>query len=139
MAETYPLFYEGIRNGATFKVAAATKTALAGKYSDIVGKVVTLTGNQEVGYGSSGDRPLGFVEQVEKYSTNDDTFVVSVVWNQARDGIDCAGSETAGAYLACNGTGGLAISGTTAAPVVSSAVAYDVDATAKTCTVYIHG
>lgn len=135
----YPLIYEGIRNGATFKVAAATKTALAGKFSDIVGKVVTVTGNQEVGYGSSGDRPLGFVEQVEKYSTNDDTLVVSVVWNQAREDIACAGSETAGDYLACDGTGGLALSGTSSAPKVSNAVAYAVDATAKTCTVYIHG
>lgn len=135
----YPLIYEGIRNGATFKVANATKTALNGKYSDIVGKVVTITGDKEVGYGSSGDRPLGFVEQVEKYSTNDDTLVVSVVWNQSREDIACAGSETPGAYLACDGTGGLALSGTSSAPKASNAVAYSVDATAKTCIAYIHG
>lgn len=137
MAEFY--CYEGIRNGATFKVAAATKTALGTNPADIVGKVVTLTGNYEVGYGSSGDRPLGFVEQVEKESTNSDTLVVSVVWNQSREDIPCAGSETAGAYLACDGTGGLALSGTSSAPKVSNAIAYGVDATAKTCTVYIHG
>lgn len=137
MAEFY--CYEGIRNGATFKVAAATKTALGANHADIVGKVVTLTGNYEVGYGSSGDRPLGFVEQVEKESTNSDTLVVSVVWNQSREDIPCAGSETAGAYLACDGTGGLALSGTSSAPKVSNAIAYGVDATAKTCTVYIHG
>lgn len=137
MAEFY--CYEGIRNGATYKVAAATKTALAGKTKDIVGKVVTLTGNYEVGYGSSGDRPLGFVEQIEKENVNSDDLVVSVVWNQCREDIPCAGSETAGAYLACDGTGGLALSGTTSAPKVSNAVAYGVDATAKTCTVYIHG
>lgn len=137
MAEFY--CYEGIRNGATFKVASATKTALGANPADIVGKVVTLTGNYEVGYGSSGDRPLGFVEQVEKENTNSDTLVVSVVWNQSREDIPCAGSETAGAYLACDGTGGLALSGTSSAPKASNAIAYGVDATAKTCTVYIHG
>lgn len=137
MAEFY--CYEGIRNGATYKVATATKTALGSNVKDIVGKVVTITGNYEVGYGSSGDRPLGFVEQVEKESVNSDTLVVSVVWNQAREDIPCAGSETAGAYLACDGSGGLALSGTSSAPKVSNAVAYGVDATAKTCTVYISG
>lgn len=137
MAEFY--CYEGIRNGATYKVAAATKTALGNNVKDIVGKVVTLTGNYEVGYGSSGDRPLGFVEQVEKESVNSDTLVVSVVWNQSREDIPCAGSETAGAYLACDGTGGVALSGTSASPKPSNAIAWGVDATAKTCTVYIHG
>lgn len=135
----YPIIFEGIRDGSTYTVSAATKTALAGKPSDIVGKVVTLTGNFEVGYGSSGDNPIGFVEQVEKYSTNDDTLTVSVVWNQGREGIPCAGSETAGSYLACDGTGGLTLSGTSAAPKASNAIAHAVDATGKTCAVYIRG
>lgn len=133
------LCYEGIRNGATFKVAAATVTALANKPSDLVGKVVTLTGNKEVGYGSSGANPLGFVVQVEKETGNSDALVASVVWNEAREDIPCAGSETAGAYLACDGSGGLVLSGTSSAPVVSSAKAYSVDGTGKTCIVYIHG
>lgn len=131
--------FEGIRNGATYKVATATKTALGNNIKDIVGKVVTITGNYEVGYGSAGDRPLGFVEQVEKESVNSDTLVVSVVWNQAQEDVPCAGSETAGAYLACDGSGGLALSGTSSAPKVSNAVAYVVNADAKTCTVYISG
>ncbi len=132
MAEFY--CYEGIRNGATFKVAEATKTALADKYSDIVGKVVTLTGNQEVGYGSAGDEPLGFVEQVEKESTNRDILVVSVVWNQAREDIPCAGSETVPTFVACDGNGGLK-----AATNPTSAKLYAVDSENSTCTVYIHG
>lgn len=126
--------YEGIRNGATFKLAEATKTAIKSKPSDIVGKVVTMTGNKEVGYGSAGDMPLGFVEQVEKESVNSETFVVSVVWNQAREDIPCAGSETVPTFAACDGNGGLK-----AATAITSAKLYDVDATAKTCTVYIHG
>lgn len=137
MAEFY--CYEGIRDVATFKVDSATKTAINANPKSIVGKVVTLTGNYQVGYGSSGDIPLGFVEQVEKENTTSGELVVSVVWSQARENIACAGSETAGDYLACNGTGGLVLSGTSSAPKPSSAVAYGVDATAKTCTVYIHG
>lgn len=132
MAEFY--CYEGIRNGATYKVADATKTALAGKFSDIVGKVVTLTGNKEVGYGSAGDEPLGFVEQVEKENTTSEDLVVSVVWNQAREDISCAGSETVPTFVACDGKGGLQ-----AASSSTSAKLYDVDTDAKTCTVYIHG
>ncbi len=132
MAEFY--CYEGIRNGATFKVAEATKTALAGKFSDIVGKVVALTGNQEVGYGSAGDEPLGFVEQVEKENTNSDTLVVSVVWNQAREDIPCAGSETVPTFVSCDGSGGLK-----AATSATSAKLYSVDTENSTCTVYIHG
>lgn len=131
--------YEGIRNNATFYVATATVTALAGKPSDLVGKVVTLTGDKEVGYGSSGDNPLGFVVQIEKENNGSDKFVVSVEWNVAREGITCTGAETVGAYLACDGTGGLALSGTSSAPKTSSAKAYSVDATAKTCAAYIHG
>lgn len=136
MAEFY--CYEGIRNGATFKVAAATKSKLD-KPSDLNGKVVTLTGNYEVGFGSAGDRPLGFVEMTEYEANDPSVLVCSVVFNQAREDIPCAGSETAGDYLACDGEGGLALSGTSTAAIVSNAVAWGVDATAKTCTVYIHG
>lgn len=137
MAEFY--CYEGLRNGGTFKVDSATKTTLGTNPGAIVGKVVTLTGNYEVGYGTSGDNPLGFVEQVEYESTNKSNLVVSVVWNQSREGIACAGSETAGDFLACNGTGGLALSGTASAPKSSSCKAWGVDATGKTCTAYIGG
>lgn len=132
MAEFY--CYEGIRNGATFKLSDDTKTALNGKYSDLVGKVVALTDNYEVGYGSAGDAPIGFVEQVEKENTNSDTLVVSVVFNQAREEIACAGSESAGEYLACDGKGGVQTSST-----ATSAVAYGVDSDNKLATVYIHG
>lgn len=132
MAEVY--CYEGIRNGATYKVAEATKTTIEAKPSEIIGKVVTLTGNKEVGYGSAGDEPLGFVEQVEKEHSGSDVFVVSVVWNQAREDIPCAGSESVPSFVACDGKGGLQ-----AASSTTSAKLYDVDTDAKTCTVYIHG
>lgn len=128
------LCYEGIRNGATYKVAEATKTAIKGNVRDIVNKVVTVTGNKEVGYGSAGDEPLGFVEQVEKENGNSEDLVVSVVWNQAREDIPCAGSETVPSFVACDGKGGLQASNS-----ATSAKLYDVNAPEKTCTVYIHG
>lgn len=137
MSEFY--CYEGLRNGGTFLLDTTTKTTIADNPKQIEGKVVTLTGNYTVGYGSSGNIPLGFVEKVELEKSGSNQFVVSVVWNQSREGVPCAGSETAGAYLACNGTGGVALSGTSSAPVASRAVAWGVDATAKTATVYIHG
>lgn len=131
--------YQNLKNGGTFKLASTTATSIAADPKSIVGKVVTITGNYEVGYGSAGDRPLGFVEQIEKETSNSSSYVVSVIWNTTQEGITCVGSETAGAYLACDGTGGVKISGTSSAPIVSNAVAYGVDATAKTVTVYIHG
>lgn len=132
--------YEGIRNGATFLLDTTTATAIKDKPSVIEGKVVTLTGNYTVGYGSSGNNPLGFVEKVEiESNSNPKQYVVSVVFNQSREDIACAGSETAGDYLACDGSGGLALSGTSSAPKASNAIAWGVDATAKTCTVYIRG
>lgn len=135
----YPLGFSGIRNGASFHVDEATKTSIVSKPTQIEGKVVTLTGNYTVGYGTSGDIPLGFVEKIEPEKSGSSDLIVSVVWNQAREDIPCVGSETAGSYLACDGTGGVKISGTSSAPVASRAVAYGVDSTAKTATVYIHG
>ncbi len=132
MAEFYS--YEGIRNGATFKLSEDTKNVIKDKPSDIVGKVVTMTGNKEVGYGSAGDQPLGFVEQVEKENTTSEAFVVSVVWNQSREDIPCAGSESVPTFVACDGNGGLQ-----ASTSPTSAKLYDVDTEARTCTVYIHG
>lgn len=132
MAEFY--CYDGIRNGTTYIVDDTTKTALGTNPMQIVGKVVTLTGNYTVGYGSSGDAPLGFVEMIEKETGNGDTLVVSVVFNQSHEGIACAGSEAAGNYAACNGTGGIAKSTT-----ATNTRIWGVDATSKTATIYIGG
>lgn len=132
MAEFY--CYEGIRNGATYILDDTTKTALGTNPMQIVGKVVTLTGNYTVGYGNSGATPLGFVEMIEKETSNNDTLVVSVVFNQSREGVDCAGSEVAGNYAACNGTGGI-VKSTTA----TNTRIWGVDANSKTATIYIGG
>lgn len=132
MAEFYS--YEGIRNGGTFLLDDTTKTEIAADPMQIVGKVVTLTSNYTVGYGSSGDAPLGFVEMVEKETGNNNALVVSVVFNQSREGVTCAGSEAAGNYAACDGTGGI-VKSTTA----TNTRIWGVNATSKTATVYIRG
>lgn len=126
--------YEGLRNSATFLLDATTVTALGDDKGAIVGKAVALTGNYTVGYGTSGDTPVGFVVAIEKESANSDNYVVSVEFNVSREGLACAGSETAGNSLAVNGSGGFVASNS-----ATSATAWAVNATAKTCTAYIHG
>lgn len=126
--------YEGLRNGGTFLVDEATHEKIKNSPNDLVNKVVTLTGNYTVGYGSANAVPLGFVEVVEKEATNSDRFVVSVQWNQSREMIDCTGSETAGSFAACDGKGGIIRSSTP-----SNSRVWGVDADGKVATVYIHG
>lgn len=132
MSEFY--CYEGLRNGGTFLLDTTTKTTIADNPKQIEGKVVAITENYTVGYGSSGDIPLGFVEKVELEKSGSGQLVVSVVWNQSREDISCSGSETAGSYLSCNGAGGVVASTAT-----TSSRCWGVDTTANTATVYIHG
>ena len=128
----YELSFNGLRNSGTFKVASATKTAIQSDPKQIIGKVVTITGNQEVGYGAADDEPFGVVEQVEYVSTNDDDYLVAVAWGQTFEDIKCAGTENAGEFLACNGTGGVKTS-----VEHTNCVALDVDQSATLCAIKI--
>lgn len=131
MSEFYS--WAGLRDGGTFKVDATTKTAITGtgkNPTDIIGKVVTVTGNGEAGYGSDGGVPLGVVEMIEKESTNSEDYVISVVWGRTFEGIKCVGSETAGDYLACDGTGGVKESTT-----ATNCKALSVDSGSTTCVI----
>lgn len=123
--------WEGIRDNATWVVDEATKETIKENPRDIEGKVVTVTGNGEVGYGSSGNNPLGFVLKVEKELTNSDRLVVSVRFNRAQENIECT-SGAAGDFLACDGNGGL-----TKSTTPTSAKAYSVED--GKAIVYIHG
>lgn len=105
MAEFY--CYEGCRDGATFKLNSDTASSIKADPKQLVGKVVTITGNGEVGYGTGNKPPLGFVEQVEKESTDSENFVVSVVWGQIHEDVPCDVGDTAGDYLACDDKGGV--------------------------------
>ena len=102
--------YSGLHNGGTFKVAAATKSTISADPKQIIGKVVTITGNYEVGYGSATAEPFGVVTQIENECANSEDFVVSVLWGQTFEDVPCAGTENAGEFLACDGNGGVATS-----------------------------
>lgn len=128
----YELSFNGLRNSGTFKVASATKSTIQSDPKQIIGKVVTITGNQEVGYGSADDEPFGVVEQVEYVSTNDNDYLVAVAWGQTFEDIKCAGTENAGEFLACDGTGGVKTS-----VEHTNCVALDVDQSATLCAIKI--
>lgn len=97
--------YEGLVGGGTFMLDETTKGTISANPNQIKGKVVTVVGDGEVGYGSADDEPLGVVTQIEYVSTNDDNFVVTVEWGKTFEGIPCQGTENAGEFLACNGDG----------------------------------
>lgn len=105
MAEVYSI--NEIRNGGTYKVDTTTIEALNNKLPSIVGKVVALTGDFQVGFGSPGDMPLGIVGQIENENTNSPDFVVSVLWHTGVDEVPYTGSVTAGDFLSCDGKGGV--------------------------------
>lgn len=136
MAQFY--CYEGLEKAFTFKVDSTTSTAVAADPKELVGKAIAMTGDYTVGYGTSGDAIMGFVEQVEIASTNDKTLLVSVRRFRMFEGVSCAGTETAGDFLTVDGSGGVAkatVSTTAIAP--TNAIAIGVNATDKTCTVLV--
>lgn len=127
----YEISYEGVRDNATFKLNSTTKSAIEGDPKQLIGKVVTITGNGEVGYGSDGDDPIGVVEFPPEWNTtNDHDFLVTVSWGKCFEGIKCAGTETAGDYLACDGTGGVKTS-----VDATHCVALSVDTSTNTCAI----
>lgn len=103
----YELGFAGVRNSGTFYLNETTKGTVAADPKQIIGKVVTITGDSEAGYGSADDEPLGVVEQIEYVSTSDHDFVITVSWGQCFEDVPCAGTENAGEFLACDGTGGV--------------------------------
>lgn len=131
---SYPLIFNGLVNSGTFLLDSTTKSAIQSDPKQIENKVVALTDDFTVGYGSANDSPLGFVEKVEPYKSGDEQWVVSVFWNKSIEGVKCTGSEEAGKYLACDGSGGVITSST-----ATSARCWGVDDTDNTATVYIHG
>ena len=125
--------YEGLRTAGTFKLDSTTKGTISSDPKQIIGKVVTIVDGYQVGYGADGDEPLGVVTQIEKESTNSDDFCVSVAWGQTFEGIKCAGSESAGDFLACDGSGGLKQS-----VDHTCCKALGVDSPSTTCTIKIN-
>jgi hypothetical protein len=133
----YPINNSGARDNFTFKLATSTATAVASDIKQAIGKVVVITGNEEAGYGSAGDEIFGVIQQIERVSNIDDSYVISVARNQVFEDVACVGTETAGAPLVADGKGGVKLSGTSSAKVHTATTALSVDATEKTCTIYI--
>lgn len=128
----YDLSFEGLRNSGTFYLNETTATSIKSDLNQIRGKVVAITGNGEVGYGSADDEPLGVVMAVEPVVGGADDFVVTVQWGQTFEGITCAGTENAGEFLACDGTGGVKTS-----VEHTNCIALDVDQSGKVCAIKI--
>lgn len=128
----YELNFNGLRTSGTFHLASATKSTIQADPKQIIGKVVAITGNGEVGYGSAGDEPFGVVEQIEYFTGGSEDFVVTVCWGQTFEDIKCAGTENAGEFLACDGTGGVKTS-----VEHTNCIALDVDTVATVCAIKI--
>lgn len=127
----YGIDYNGVRDNAPFHLNSTTKSAIESDPKQIMGKVVTLTGNGEVGYGADGDDPIGVVQFPPEWNTtNDHDFLVTVSWGMCFEGIKCAGTESAGDYLACDGNGGVKTS-----VDATHCVALSVDTSTNTCAI----
>lgn len=99
--------YDGLVSSGTFKLASATKNKIKLDPKQIEGKVVTITGNYEVGYGSDTNVPLGVVTRVEPVVSGSEDLVVTVCWGRTFTNIPCASGAAAGNYLLCDGNGSL--------------------------------
>lgn len=115
----------------TFKLSAETKAiAVASGAAAIEGKAVTITGNQEVGFGSNGNEFFGIIDKYE-----DDGYVT--VQDQGyRENVPAV-SGSVPTYgqrtLVVDGSGAVKASGT----VPTRGIVIDSDATNKTITILI--
>lgn len=127
MAEFYS--FKGLKDGGTFKVDSDTASKVSADPQQLCGRAVAVTGDGEVGYGSSGDAILGVVETVEKESTNSNTLVVGVLWNRSFEDVPYNSAPTAGDRVDVDGNGGVA-KGDSGRGIVLA-----VDSASSTCTI----
>lgn len=97
--------YEGIGTAATFFLDNKTRDVLGYELRSLMGKVVTLTGDYIVGFGNSGDNPLGHVEHIAYESGSSDNLVVTVSWCNTVN-VPCGMNVKSGDWLSCDGKGG---------------------------------
>ena len=116
------LSFNRLMTDGTFVLDTTTVGKLKGDLSAVVGKAVTITGNGEVGYGTTG-KPLEGIVLKAEYADNGKTeVVVTVAWQGTFEEIDATG-VVAGDQVTVNGSGGLAKleSGTGRASVINFA------------------
>ena len=100
------LSFNRLIDSGTFYLNTTTASGLSGDLSKIVGKAVTFTGNNEVGYGAA-DKPLAGIVSKAEYEDNGSTkIVVTVEWSGTFEGVSATG-VAAGDGVTVNGTGGL--------------------------------
>lgn len=118
------LSFKRIINSGTYYIDQTTTTAINGDLNALVGKAVTITGNQEVGYGTADQPILGIVMTAAYEDQGSEKIVVTVESRGGFEGIAASGI-TAGAGVTVNGTGGVQTAETGLVRAV--AIAFDTD------------
>lgn len=100
------LSFNRLMDSGTFYLNGTTVTSLSGDLTKIVGKAVTFTGNNEVGYGTA-DKPLaGIVSKAEFEDNGSEKVVVTVEWKGTFENVAATG-VVAGDGVTVDGSGGL--------------------------------
>lgn len=100
------LSFNRLMDSGTFYLNSTTASGLSGDLSKIVGKAVTFTGNNEVGYGAA-DKPLaGIVSKAEYEDNGSEKVVVTVEWKGTFENVAATG-VVAGDGVTVDGSGGL--------------------------------
>lgn len=125
--------YGGIGvQAATFELDATTKTAIAKDFDSAVGKAVALTGNNTVGYGTSGGAVFGFVLKCDARG------LATVQYHGFREDVPisatAANQPALGGGVCVDGKGGIV---KPAADAASGGKVTCVDTTAKTAVILL--
>ncbi len=101
------LSFNRLMTDGTFVLDTTTVGKLKGDLSAVVGKAVTITGNCEVGYGTTGKPLEGIVLKAEYTDQGKTEVVVTVAWQGTFEDIPATG-VVAGDQVTVDGAGGLA-------------------------------
>lgn len=135
------LSYEGIYTDGTFKLDAATATAIAADPEGGVGKVVTIVGNETVGFGTSGKPLFGVITKVEHEENGSEGLVATVRLSGMVEDVPISATSSkhpaAGDAVAVDGTGRLAKLDLSTAAAVVGGVCFAVNTSAKTAVIQL--
>lgn len=87
--------------------ATAVKDLEDEALNELVGKAVTITDNETVGYGTAGGSIVGIVTKAEFDSNAKTKIVVTVDWTGTFEEVATASALTAGDQVEVDGNGGL--------------------------------
>lgn len=103
------LSFNRLMECGTFYLDATTSASLTTpeQMNTMVNKAVTITGNGEVGFGTTGKPVLGIVSKCEYEDNSKSKMVVTVNWDGTFEEIVATG-VAAGDFVTVDGNGGLA-------------------------------